>query len=366
MGSTGTAGTVTITANQVYVYATGGDATINVGGVSTVNSGGTGNGFNIYRGQTGTGASTITIQGDVNIGSKDQSDTITWKGGRGVTMELDPASAITAGGSTLRTAATIYSNAVGIYFRRDVNAATTEDSIVENTGDITSNTDNGIWVSYERPATSASDGDFKVTNRGDITAETANRRGLSAHYHGYGAFTVEHLGGAISSGQQGIFVEHGASGAAAGEGVTTINIGGDITAATNHAVQLYQTGGTGAIMVDMTGGEVVATPATASDSDAIFIERAGNTANSGTMSVTTTGGSLTGKHGIRVVDNAMYTGAVMISNGANITAGDYGILVERAGNGDTTVTNTGGKVVAASNSGISVRNLARISHQGVE
>ena len=364
VGSTGTAGTVTITANQVYVYATGGDATINVGGVSTVNSGGTGNGFNIYRGQTGTGASTITIQGDVNIGSIDSSEVITWKGGRGVTMELDPSSAIVAGGSTLRTAATIYSNAVGIYFRRDVNAATTADSIVENTGAITSNTDNGIWASYERPGTSTSDGDFRVTNRGDITAETASRRGLSAHYHGYGAFTVEHLEGAISSGQQGIFVEHGASGAAADEGVTTINIGGDITSANNHAVQLYQTGGTGAITVSMTGGKVVATPATAPNSDAIFIERAvdGNTANSGTMSVTTTGGSLTGKHGIRVQDNAMYTGEVTISNGADIIAADYGIHVERDGNGATTVTNTGGEVVATANSGIFVRNLAKSAH----
>ena len=339
----------------VFINASGGNAVLKAGGVSTVTvtGGGSSSGFYIWRG-SGTGTSTITIEGDVTIGA-DGSPIATGNNTAGIRILQE-----TAGAATITSAATIYANRLGIWFSRNgANSGTTADSRVENTGNIHVTGGHGIYAWYARSSDTADTGDLTVTSSGDITTTAATGRGISVDYRGHGDLTVGHTGGTITSNHQGVFVSHGETGAnnQAGSGDTTINIGGDIMAATRNAVQVYQIEGTGDITVMMTGGDLVAT---ADNSDGIFIERAPNSgneaANSGAMSVTTTGGSITGRYGIEVRDNTMYTGAVTISNGADVTAGNHGLYVSRRGNGATSITNTGGTVVSSGWNGIFVEN----------
>ena len=355
---TGSQAKIVLTAmgsGAVFMNASGGDATLEVGGVSevTVTGGGVSSGVYIWRG-SGDGTSTITIEGDVTIGASG-SPIATNNNTAGVRILQE-----TAGAATITSAATIYANRLGIWFSRNgANSGTTADSRVENTGNINVTGGHGIYAWYARSSDTADTGDLTVTSSGDITTTAATGRGISVDYRGHGDLTVGHTGGTITSNHQGVFVSHGEAGAnnQAGSGDTTINIGGDITAATRSVVQLYQIEGTGDITVMMTGGDLVAT---ADNSDGIFIERAPNSgneaANSGAMSVTTTGGSITGRYGIEVRDNTMYTGAVTISNGADITARSHGLYVSRRGNGATSITNTGGTVVSEGWNGIFVEN----------
>ena len=340
----------------VFINASGGNAVLKAGGASTVTvtGGGSSSGFYIWRG-SGAGTSTITIEGDVTIGA-DGSPIATGNNTAGIRILQE-----TAGAATITSAATIYANRLGIWFSRNgANSGTTADSRVENTGNIHVTGGHGIYAWYARSSDTADTGDLTVTSSGDITTTAATGRGISVDYRGHGDLTVGHTGGTITSNHQGVFVSHGEAGAnnQAGSGDTTINIGGDITAATRTAVQLYQIEGTGDITVMMTGGDLVAT---ADNSDGIFIERAPNSsgneaANSGAMTVTTTGGSITGRYGIEVRDNTMYTGVVTISNGADVTASNHGLYVSRRGDGATSITNTGGTVVSEGWNGIFVEN----------
>ena len=164
-------------------------------------------------------------------------------------------------------------------------------------------------------------GDIRVNvHSGSIAASRGD--GIRAYYA-----TPNDNNGAIE-----VTIGTGASVAGAGTGIYVANAGGDVTVESGGTIR----GGTDGIRVIKPGtsGDVTITTTTGS-------------------SITATAGA-----GIHPQDNAGHTGTVTVTNAGDITAGTWGILANRLGAGTVSVTSSGGTVFGMTEPGIFAANKA--------
>ena len=163
-------------------------------------------------------------------------------------------------------------------------------------------------------------GDIHVNvHSGSLTASRGD--GIRAYYA-----TPNDNNGAIS-----VTIAAGASVVGAGTGIYVANAGGDVTVESGGTIR----GGTDGIRVIKPG-------------------------TSGDLTITTTGGSITATAGagIHPQDNAGHTGTVTVTNAGSITAGTWGIYANRLGAGTVSVTSSGGTVLGRTEPGIFAANKA--------
>ncbi len=329
-GGTGAGGTATvITGATIYAginllasdNSQTGNYAIYVGtsdAVSIVDDTGSGNespGIRIR--QHGSGTATVDVRSQVTIGTSTSS--------RMRAHGIYVRSSGSGGAATITNAGTIYASYEGIDVQHDGAATTT----VTHSGTIDS-------LNHGIQAVTDGAGTLMVTSSGGITVTNANQQGIRMRAQKNGAMTLTATGGTITTPAQGIYMES--------QGTGTVTIQGTAASAPTQS------------------GPTI----TSSGSHGIHVHKTGTSATAGDISITTTGGSITpattGRfHGIYVQDQAAYTGAVTIDNGAGITAGDHAIRVERLGAGDISITHSGGVALSRTRSGIFVRggdNLA--------
>ena len=281
------------------------------GAVTIVDGGNNANG--IFLNQQGTGTATLDVKGTVTIGSSGAR-----MGMSGIQF-INVDRGTSTGNVRVESAAAIYSSLEGIYVAHlGTGSATTS---VSNRGAIDANRS----AFYVRTTGS---GAMTVSNSGNLKAAGVNRRGIELRANGNGAITLTLTGGRIeSTAAQGVYVE---------------------------------SQGTGAIAIRGTPADAE-TPSSATITAAthgIHVQKIGSGATAGAISIATTGGSITtgDGDGIFVEDNADYDGSIAIDNAADITADRYGILVDRAGMGAVSVTNSGGAVLGKTEAGIRAEN----------
>ena len=198
----------------------------------------------------------------------------------------------------------------------DVDAALTAAGFTDDTSD-----DGDYWSLVKALLDRYNVGDIRVNvHSGSIAA--ARGDGIRAYYA-----TPNDNNGDIS-----VTVGAGASVAGAGTGIYVANAGGDVTVESGGTIR----GGTDGIRVIKPG-------------------------TMGDITITTTAGSsitATDGAGIHPQDNAGHTGTVTVVNAGDITAGTWGILANRLGAGTVSVTSSGGTVWGMTEPGIFAANKA--------
>ena len=198
----------------------------------------------------------------------------------------------------------------------NVDAALTAAGFTDDTSD-----DGDYWSLVKALLDRYNVGDIRVNvHSGSIAASRGD--GIRAYYA-----TPHDSNGAID-----VTIAAGASVAGARAGVYLANAGGDVT---------VENGGT------IRGG-----------TDGIRVVKPGT---SGDVTITTTAGSsitATAGAGIHPQDNAGHTGTVTVTNAGDITAGTWGILANRLGAGTVSVTSSGGTVFGMTEPGIFAANKA--------
>ena len=163
-------------------------------------------------------------------------------------------------------------------------------------------------------------GDVRIAmNAGSIDSRGD---GIRAYYA-----TPHDDNGAIS-----VSVAEGASVTGAMAGIYVANAGGDVTVESGATIR--------------------------AGTDGIRVVKPGT---SGDVTITTTGGSsitATDGAGIHPQDNAGHTGTVTVTNAGDVTAGTWGILANRLGAGTVSVTSSGGTVFGMTEPGIFAANKA--------
>ena len=198
----------------------------------------------------------------------------------------------------------------------DVDAALTAAGFTDDTSD-----DGDYWSLVKALLDRYNVGDIRVNvHSGSIAASRGD--GIRAYYA-----TPHDSNGAID-----VTIAAGASVAGARAGIYLANAGGDVTVENSGTIR----GGTDGIRVVKPG-------------------------TSGDVTITTTAGSsitATAGAGIHPQDNAGHTGTVTVTNAGDITAGTWGILANRLGAGTVSVTSSGGTVFGMTEPGIFAANKA--------
>ena len=203
----------------------------------------------------------------------------------------------------------------------DVDAALTAAGFTDDTSD-----DGDYWSLVKALLDRYNVGDIHVNvHSGSIDARRGD--GIRAYYA-----TPNDDNGAIS-----VTVGAGASVAGDKAGVYVANAGGDVTVESGGTIRA----GTDGIRVQVGSGTT-------------------STTTTGDVTITTTGGSITATAGagIHPQDNARHTGTVTVTNAGDITAGTWGILANRLGAGTVSVTSSGGTVFGMTEPGIFAANKA--------
>ena len=303
-GGTGTGGTATvITAGSFYpgiaVDANNNSQTGNYaiyvgasGPVSIVDetsgSGNASRGIRIL--QYGSGTATVEVGSQVTIGASSSA--------RMREHGIYVRGSGSAGAVTITNAGTIYATYEGIDVKNDGPATMT----LTHSGTVDS-LNHGIlaWADGTGP--------LFVTNSGDVTVTNTGQQGIRMEAGNNGAaMTLTATGGTITAPAQGIYME------SRGTGAVTLR-GTDADAET-------QTGPT------IMGG-----------THGIEVYKSGSSATAGDVSITTTGGSITGNggNGIRATYQTYASGnggiSVTVGAGASVTGSTAGVYVANGGSG---------------------------------
>ena len=185
-------------------------------------------------------------------------------------------------------------------------------------------------------------GDIRIAMNGGSIDSRGD--GIRAYYatpnENNGAISVTIAEGArVTAGKAGIYVAN------AGGAVTVTN-GGTVRAGTD-GIHVADAGG-GAVTVSNSG-------TVRAGADGIRVVKPGT---SGDLTITTTGGSITATAGagIHPQDNAGHTGTVTVTNAGDVTGGTWGIYANRLGAGTVSVTSSGGTVWGMTEPGIFAAN----------
>ena len=296
-GGTGTGGTATvITADLgwpgIDIDANSatetGNYAINVGTTGAVNivddtgSGRESRGIRIL--QDGSGTASVDVGSQVTIGTSTA---------RMRQHGIYVRGSGSAGAVTVTNAGMVYATYEGIDVQHDGAATTT----VTHTGTINS-LNHGIW------ANAAGTGPLIVTSSGDVTVTNANQQGIRMLSGNDGAMTLTATGGTITTPGQGIYMESRGTGDVTLQG-TAANTGPTITSSGSHGIEVFKT----------------------------------SAATAGDISITTTGGSITGNggNGIRATYQTYAAGnggiSVTVGAGASVTGSAVGVYVANGGSG---------------------------------
>ena len=236
------------------------------------------------------GTATVDVRSTVTIGSSTSSI-----GEHGIRVRGGPNHV------TVTNAGTIYANYEGIDAHRQGAGTLT----VTHTGAITStsSTNSPGMLLVTQGA-----GPMLVTTSGDVTATTSTQRGIGMRAEGNGAMTLTATGGTITSSAEGVHIESRGTGDVTIRGTAAnaeTRSGPTITSSGSHGIEVYKT----------------------------------SAATAGNISITTTGGSITGQggNGIRAHWQTYAAGnggiSVTVGAGASVTGSSVGVYVANGGSG---------------------------------
>ncbi|WP_157676260.1 autotransporter outer membrane beta-barrel domain-containing protein [Afipia sp. GAS231] len=339
-------GALTITANGNVTGATGNGiyarnrngTTLTVTTAAGTTVRGTGGGPGIFARNFGTGALTITANGDV-----------TSTGGRGILAQNDSGTTLTvttAAGTTVRGAS------YGIFA---YNAGTGATTITAN-GNVTGTTFTGIYARNTGTGTSLSvttaagttvsgtngiyarnqgTGALTITANGDVTGTTGN--GIDAHGYGTNLTVTTAAGTTVSGNTNGIFARN------LGSGATTVTANGDVTGTNGNGINALNSISGPGLSVTTAAGTTVS-----GATNGISATNYG-----GAMTITANG-NVTGGSGSGIAAfNAGFVTALSVTTGAGTTVsgGTDGIVARNYGSGALTIT-ANGDVTGTSGRGI--------------
>ena len=264
-----------------------------------------------------------------------------------------------SGAAMFTNRAAIHSTLEGIRVQRSSNAGTTAATTIENHGAITSG-EEGIYLRYLAATSDAHTGGATITNHGAITTSGATQDGILMQYQNRGAAEITNTGRitATQSGSNGISLQH--TGAAGGATVTN---SGDIT---SHALAISvltsvktAAGSTAGASVIHSGGDI-----DVSNQAGILVtvgEEGETIANAGDAEITVTGGSVEARDEALLARNRQAGNVVIkVSEGVTLTSrikeGIFGDLPASNEKGGVAITNAA--EITAATVGILVRRTA--------
>ncbi|MBR1228712.1 autotransporter domain-containing protein [Bradyrhizobium sp. AUGA SZCCT0176] len=346
VGQNNGTGALTITANGNVTGAGGNGifAQNNSGTALTVTTGaGTtvSGGFGIRARNFGTGALTVTANGDVTGTSVNG---IYAQNNSGTALSVTTGAGTTVSGNFGILARNFGTGALTITASGNVTGTSVNGIYARNTGtDLTMTTGAGTTVSGGTNGINArhyGTGALTIAANGDVTGTAGN--GIDARNIGAGTtLTVTTGAGTTVSGTNGIFARH------YGTGALTIAANGDVTGTSGVGIDARNTGAGTTLTVTTGAGTTV------SGANGIFAQ------NYGTGALTiTANGNVTGtsNRGINAYSSGAGTNLTVTTGaGTAVSGGNIGIFADNQGTGALTIT-ANGNVTGTNDNGIFAYN----------
>ncbi|MFA9438774.1 autotransporter outer membrane beta-barrel domain-containing protein, partial [Uliginosibacterium sp. sgz301328] len=322
--------------NNTGIYAVNGSTTTDL--TITQSAGTISGNKGIHAYNEGTGATTINIAGDVIAEYADGIYVVNTQNATDLT--------VTQYGGTI-------SGKTGIDVINDGSGATN----ISVSGDVTGKADYGVYASL---SSSASDLTM-VQSDGSIAGK---KSGIFAHNLGHGATRISAAGDVTSTDANGIFATNGqestdlvvtqtegtisgfATGIMAvngGAGATSIDVAGDVSGQNDAGITAMNSGSATSLTITQGSGTI-------SGGSGIYATNNGTGATNIRVASNVTGNGINGS-GIYAQNGAATTDLTVTQSGGSITGSGFGIYAENGGAGLTNVT-VAGDITATSGTGI--------------